>query len=235
MLSDLNLRPEVLRRGKPNTLSYFGWNWEEERIDIDNNSLNKYLMSNWAWVAPSWEEWGGGWGWGWSWENFKRAFTADEDLLAKSIFWVEVQNSISDVDWTVDVWTVSSSKVFFVQVLNWDSFNSIVLNLAAVSSPADALSVRIETLDSNGLPSWTLIDVWAYATVTPTSTATDTTINLAGTIAWLPAHTKVAIVLERTGSVSSANYYTLWCKDGVKVISKIYVYWASYQVVAYCM
>ena len=39
-----DLRPEVLRRGKPNTLSYFGWNWEEERIDIDNNSLNKVSL-----------------------------------------------------------------------------------------------------------------------------------------------------------------------------------------------
>lgn len=217
-----DLRPEVLRRGKPNTLSYFGGNGEEERIDIDNASLNKYLMSNWAWVAPSWEEGGGGWGW--SWENFKRTFTTDEDLLAKSMFWVEVQPGTTDVNSTLDFGTTTATKVFFPVILNWEDFSSITLNLAAVNSPADTLSVRVETLDWNGLPTWTLVNVWAYWTATPSWTAADITVNMSWTVSWLEGHTKAAVVIERSGSASDSNYYQLWCSDLVKVISQIYEY-----------
>ena len=218
-----DLRPEVLRRGKPNTLSYFGGNGEEERIDIDNASLNKYLMSNWAGVAPTWEEWGG-WGWGWSGENFKRTFTADEDLLAKSMFWVEVQSGTTDVDFSLDFWTMTATKVFFPVILNWEDFSTIKLNLAAVNSPADTLSVRVETLDWNGLPTWTLVNVWAYWTATPSWTAADITVNMSWTVSWLAEHTKAAVVIERSGSASDSNYYQLWCSDLVKVISQIYKY-----------
>lgn len=227
-----DVRPEVLRRGKPNTISYFGWNWEEERIDIDNSSLNKYLMSNWAWVAPSWEEGGGGWGWGW--ENFKRTFTTDEDLLAKSMFWVEVQPGTTDVNSTLDFGTTTATKVFFPVILNWEDFSSITLNLAAINSPADTLSVRIETLDANWKPSWTLVDVWAYGTVSPTSTATDTTISLSGTVTWLTAHTKVAVVISRSWTASDSNYYELWCLDDTNVITAIQEYdgsvWSGWYV-----
>lgn len=217
-----DLRPEVLRRGKPNTISYFWGNGEEERIDIDNNSLNKYLMSNWAGVAPSWEEWG--WSWGGGWENFKRTFTADEDLLAKSMFWVEVQAGTTDVDSSLDFWTTTATKVFFPVVLNWEDFSTIKLNLAAVNSPADTLSVRVETLDNNWIPTGTLVDVWAYGTASPTSSASDITVNLSGTVEWLTAHTKAAIVLSRSGSASNSNYYRLWCVWESKVISQIYTY-----------
>ena len=217
-----DLRPEVLRRGKPNTISYFGWNWEEERIDIDNSSLNKYLMSNGAWIAPSWEEgWGGG---SWSWENFKRTFTTDSDLLAKSMFWVEPLATTDNVNSTIQFWMTSVTKLFFTTILNWGDFDSIVLNLKAVNSPSDSLSVRIETLDANGQPSWTLVDVWAYGTVSPTSTATDTTINMSGIITWLTAHTKVAVVISRSWTASDSNYYELWCLNSTKVISTIYQY-----------
>lgn len=218
-----DLRPEVLRRWKPNTLSYFGGNGEEERIDIDNASLNKYLMSNWAWVAPTWEEWGG-WGWGWSGENFKRAFTADENLLAKSMFWIEIEPWVADVDTLFNFWTTTSTKVFLPVIINWESFNTLTLNLAAESSPADALSVRIETLDNNWMPTWTLVDVWAYWTVSPTDTATNITVTLSGTVEWLTAHTKAAVVLDRSGSSSDSNYYKLWCLNWNKVISLLYSY-----------
>lgn len=217
-----DLRPEVLRRGKPNTLSYFGWNWEEERIDIDNASLNKYLMSNGAWVAPSWEEWG--WGGGWSWENFKRTFTADTDLLAKSMFWVEALPTINNINTTIQFWTTSVTKLFFTTILNWEDFDSVVLNLKAVNSPSDNLSVRIETLDANWKPSWTLVNVWAYGTVSPTSTATDTTINLSGTVTWMTAHTKVAVVISRSWTASDSNYYELWCLNDTTVIATINQY-----------
>lgn len=214
-----DLRPEVLRRGKPNTLSYFGGNGEEERIDIDNSSLNKYLMSNWAWVAPSWEEWGG-WGW-WSGENFKRTFTADEDLLAKSMFWVETLPTLDDIDTYVTIWNGESDVVAFNTVLNWEDFSSITLNLKAVNSPADSLTVRIETLDDDWFASWTLIDVWATGTVTPTGTAANMTVNLWGTITGLTAHTKVAVVLQRTWTASSSNYFQVWAK----VVDNSYALW----------
>lgn len=227
-----DVRPEVLRRGKPNTISYFGWNWEEERIDIDNSSLNKYLMSNWAWVAPSWEEWGG-WG-GWSGENFKRTFTADEDLLAKSMFWVETLPTVSNIDASIEFWTTEIEKLFFTTILNWEDFSSIVLNLKSVNSPSDSLSIRIETLDANWKPSWTLVDVWAYGTVSPTSTATDTTISLSGTVTWLTAHTKVAVVISRSWTASDSNYYELWCLDDTNVITAIQEYdgsvWSGWYV-----
>lgn len=231
-----DLRPEVLRSGKPNTLSYFGWNGEEERIDIDNASLNKYLMSNWAWVAPSWEEWGGGWGW--SWENFKRTFTADEDIIAKSMFWVETLPSIENINSAIQFWTTSVTKLFFTTILNWEDFGSLVLNLKAVNAPSDSLSIRIETLDVNGQPSGTLVNVWAYWTVSPTSVATDMTINLSGTITWLTAHTKVAVVISRSWTASDSNYYELWCLNGKKVISTINEYngssWSEWTV-AWCV
>ena len=228
-----DVRPEVLRRGKPNTISYFGWNWEEERIDIDNSSLNKYLMSNWAWVAPSWEEGGGGWGW--SWENFKRTFTADENLLAKSMFWIVARPTLTDVDDYMDFWTTTVQNVFFSAYLNWEDFNALTLNLAWYNSPADSLSVRIETLDANGKPSWTLVDVWAYWTVTLSSaTLSDVTINLADTVSWLAPHTKVAVVLSRTGSYSDSNCYRLWILKSVNRITQLYVsYEGSYSSISF--
>lgn len=205
-----DLRPEVLRRGKPNSISYFGWNWEEERIDIDNNSLNKYLMSNWAWVAPSWEEWGGG-GWGWSWENFKRTFTADEDLVAKSMFWVAKLPWVDAVDSSIDIWKYSwQIQNAFNAILNGEDFDSLTLKMSAVNSPADTITVRIETVDSDWYPTWNLIDVWAYWTATPTSDLDSVTFNLAWTITGLTAHTKVAVVIQRNWTISNSNYFTLW-------------------------
>jgi len=232
-----DLRPEVLRRGKPNTISYFGGNGEEERIDIDNSSLNKFLMSNGAWVAPTWEEWGG-WGWDTTVENFKRVFTADDDLLAKSMFWVEVLPTATAADSELEFWTTEITKVFFTTILNGESFSSIKLKLSAVNSPSDSLSIRIETLNANWEPSWTLVDVWAYATATPTSTLTEMTINLSGTVEWLTEHTKVAVVIERSGSASDSNYYTLWVLDSSNVITTINTYdgsdWSEYPV-AWCI
>lgn len=218
-------RPEILKRWKPNTLSYYWGNGEEGRIAIDNSSLNKYLMSNWAWAAPTWEEWGGSGGW--SWENFKRTFTADVTLSAKSMFWIAKAPWVNDADLSIDIWKYSwQTKNAFAVVLNWESFSSLSLKMSAVNSPADTVTVRIETVDSDWKPTGTLIDVWAYWTATPTSEAWSVTFNLASEVSWITAHTKAAVVIQRNWSVSSSNYFTLWtCSNKQSYqINKMYVY-----------
>jgi hypothetical protein len=148
-------------------------------------------------------------------------------LLAKSMFGVAKAPTVDDVNATTYIWRYSwQTKNAFCVILNWESFSSLSLNMSAVNSPADTVTVRIETVDSNWFPTWTLVDVGAYWTATPTSEEWEVVVNLASEVSWLTAHTKVAVVIQRDWSVSSSNYFTLWTTTNTDSyhINKMLVY-----------
>ncbi len=104
--------------------------------------------------------------------------------------------------------TLYNQKTAFNVVGNGVSFSSMNLNLAKVGSPTDNITIRIET-DSAGLPSGTLANANATATVAGTGLTTslvDTTVTFAGAFT-LTAGTMYWVVLNRDGALSDTNYY----------------------------
>ena len=105
-----------------------------------------------------------------------------------------------------------NTRVSHIQIWSWVASNQLKLLLAKVLAPSADLKVRIET-DNSGVPSGTLIDPNATATITPgsiTTTVTDYTVTLAWSII-IPLYTKVHIVLfvgtYWSETINWTNYY----------------------------
>lgn len=136
-------RPEILRRGKPNTISFFGNDGKEHRLELNAGSLNKFIKSNGAGVAPSWDDISGVA----QVPNLKNTFLAGEDLLPKSMFMIERALLADEADTHFDFGrTTANQSVAVGAILNGEDFDKIKLKLQSVSSPADNVKLRIETV-----------------------------------------------------------------------------------------
>lgn len=94
--------------------------------------------------------------------------------------------------------------------------SAITTRLAKVLAPTDDLIIRIETT-SAGLPTGTLIHANATITVLASSLTTslaEYTLSFAGTFS-LSSGTTYAVVLQRSGSRDTSNYFTKgYCASG---------------------
>jgi hypothetical protein len=225
----VDVRPEILARGKPNTISYTDNNGVQRNMMLDASSLNKFLKSNWAWVAPSWAD---------VWDvvevsNLKNTFFAWEDLLPKSMFRMESElDTIDAVDESIRFgYDTNSAKVQLNTILSGEEWDYVKLNLEGFNTPADNVNVRIETVDSSGNATGTLINPDATATINPSWTLEEMSINLAWMIDWTTAGQKVAVVLSRSGALSTSNYYKVWVATADTGIWKVKTFdWTSWNL-----
>jgi hypothetical protein len=225
----VDVRPEILARGKPNTISYTDNNGVQRNMMLDASSLNKFLKSNWAWVAPSWAD---------VWDvvevsNLKNTFFAWEDLLPKSMFRMESElDTIDAVDESIRFgYDTNSAKVQLNTILSGEEWDYVKLNLEGFNTPADNVNVRIETVDSSGNATGTLINPDATATISPSWTLEEMSINLAWMIDWTTAGQEVAVVLSRSGALSTSNYYKVWVATADTGIWKVKTFdWTSWNL-----
>lgn len=104
----------------------------------------------------------------------------------------------------------SREKISFKIIGNGVSDNKINLALAKTGSPTDSAVIRVET-DSAGEPSGTLADSNATGSVTGASLTTDkadTTVTMGGAFI-LTDNTIYHVVAERSGTLSTSNYFRL--------------------------
>ena len=225
----VDVRPEILARGKPNTISYIDNNGVQRNMMLDASSLNKFLKSNWAWVAPSWAD---------VWDvvevsNLKNTFFAWEDLLPKSMFRMESElDTVDAVDESIRFgYDTDSAKVQLNTILSGKEWDYVKLNLEGFNTPADNVNVRIETVDSSGNATGTLINPDATATINPSWTLEEMSINLAWMIDWTTAGQEVAVVLSRSGALSTSNYYKVWVATADTGIWKVKTFdWTSWNL-----
>lgn len=122
------------------------------------------------------------------------------------------KNLVSNAD--THFWYKTSNQERIAQQIvlgSWLSVNKILLNLYRVGTPIDDMVIRIETDNNNNEPSGTLVHANAVATVWPLKLTTSANgridiFNFSGSFN-LEAGTKYWIVLQRTGALSTSNYY----------------------------
>lgn len=137
------------------------------------------------------------------WEDVAQGETLFvEDMVAFAD--ADQEQNIGDVSWNTRV----SIEAFWSGV----AASTLKLSLRKETSPSVDLELRIET-DNAWVPSGTLVDPNATATVTGASLTTslaDTTVTLAGSIT-IVKWTKVHIVLaQASDTVNGTNYYVVW-------------------------
>lgn len=152
-------RPEILRQGKPNTISFFGNDGKEHRLELNAGSLNKFIKSNGAGVAPSWADMSDVV----EVANLKGTFYAGEDILPNSMFMVEGGAESVEATTAVDFGkNVNTQKIQINSIINGESFDKIYINVGKVNDPADNVKVRIETVNASGNATGTLLHSDSY-------------------------------------------------------------------------
>lgn len=113
--------------------------------------------------------------------------------------------------------TSYSEKQAFAVFGSGVSNNQIKLNVMKNGGPTDNFVVRIET-DSGGFPSGTLVDPSATASLAGTSITTSFaqyTFTFGGSFS-IPVGTKCHVVCERSGALSTSNYFRVGMSGTLK-------------------
>jgi len=206
-----DVRPEVRRFWKKNSLSFFDDNGKETFIDLNSASINKFLMSNWPWNAPTMEDVGSGI----EVLATKTRYIAGEALAKGSVIFNDIVASFANATTELNIGdTIGNTMRSFQRIGNGETISDLGISLKNVGWPSDNFEIRLET-DNAGKASWTLIDVNATGLIAWSATSGTLTNE---TIAWAGAFTPTDwvvyhIVLKRSGSVSWTNYYVIWVED----------------------
>jgi len=206
-----DVRPETLRFGKKNTISYFDETGKEQHIWLDAASIGKYLKSNWPGNPPEMDD-------PTTWATIKSTtsrYVAGEQLNPWNFVCNNLLSSAVEADDVIDFWDdMARSRRSFRMIGNGEEMTEIKLNLLWVWSPADNAVIRIET-DNAGQPSGSLIDTNAEGTISGGvlgASLVEETVTFTG--AFTPTKGSIYhVVLQRSGAISGTNYYGLWVKS----------------------
>ncbi len=155
-----------------------------------------------------------------------------EDCNVNESLFPETKPTFSESTVVQNIWdTAANTRVVLTDFWSWVSWSTMKLSLRKFVSPSVDLSVRLETLNVNWNPTWTLVNANAVSTVSAASLTTslvDTTVTFAWSFT-IPLWQKYWIVLNAVGDVVNwTNYFGIGyaSKDTRTRILKLYN-WSS--------
>ncbi len=206
------------------------------------NWLNKILWTDWTWTVTEYTKWNNTQVLLWdltlkSLSDFSQSALVDQQYIAwenisvwDSVFYEyspsftasTIAQRISEV--------TTNTRVVIPFIWTWTVMNTFKLSLSKSWTPTQNINFRIETDNWSGLPSWTLLDTNATASIAPWSLTTslvDTTVTLAWSVTpslWTQYYIVIFQWTYWSETVNNVNYYNIWTVWMVSNLRKTLLY-----------